>query len=151
MHAQSLSRVRLFTTPWAVAHQAPLYLEFSSQEYWNGLPFPPPGNLADPGIEPRSPALLADSLPAEPPGKFYLVSVCLPFTVSHWPKQLKIRKVMAPKDFYILIPKTCESVTFHGRRDFIFKFFYFFVSIYKYFEILMVPDLQLVGCKPHQG
>ena len=51
--------------PWTVAHQAPLSMEFSRQEYWSGLPFPPPGDLPDPGIEPRSPALQADSLPTE--------------------------------------------------------------------------------------
>ena len=48
--------VRLFVTPWTVAHQAPLSMEFSGQEYWSGLPFPTPGNLPDPGIEPVSPA-----------------------------------------------------------------------------------------------
>ena len=54
---QSLSRVRLFVTPWTVAHQAPLSVEFSRQEYWSGLPGPPPGDRPDPGIKPRSPAL----------------------------------------------------------------------------------------------
>ena len=53
--------------PWTVAHQAPLCVGFSRQEYWSGLPFPSPGDLADPGIEPGSPALQADSLPSEPP------------------------------------------------------------------------------------
>ena len=48
--AQSLSRVRLFATPWTVAHQAPLSVEFSRQEYWSGLQFPFPGDLPDPGI-----------------------------------------------------------------------------------------------------
>ena len=48
------SHVRLFATPWTVAHQAPLSLGFSRQEYWHGLPFPPPGNLLDPGIKPMS-------------------------------------------------------------------------------------------------
>ena len=52
-----LSRVQLFATPWAVAYQAPLSMGFSRQEYWSGLPFPSPGDLPDPGIEPRSPAL----------------------------------------------------------------------------------------------
>ena len=56
-------------TPWAVAHQAPLSQGFSRQEYWNGLPFPSPGDLSDPGIKPRSPTLQADSLPAELPRK----------------------------------------------------------------------------------
>ena len=54
-------------TPWTVTHQAPLSMEFSRQEYWSGLPFPFSGDLPDPGIEPRSPALQADSLLSEPP------------------------------------------------------------------------------------
>ena len=53
-----------------VVLQAPLSMEFCRQEYWSGLPFPPPGKLSDPGIEPRSPALQADALPSEPPGKY---------------------------------------------------------------------------------
>ena len=53
------------TTPWTVVHQAPLSIRFSRQEYWSGLPFPSPGDLPDPGIEPESPALQADSLPTE--------------------------------------------------------------------------------------
>ena len=56
-------------TPLTVAHQAPLSIGFSRQEYWSEFPFPSPGDLPDPGIEPRSPALQADSLPADPPGK----------------------------------------------------------------------------------
>ena len=59
---KSLSHVRLFATPWTVAHQAPPPMEFSSQEYWSGLPFPSPGDLPDPGIEPGSPALQTDVL-----------------------------------------------------------------------------------------
>ena len=55
--------------PWTVAHQAPLSMKFSMQEYWSGLPYPSPGDLLDPGIKLRSPALQADSLPFEPPGK----------------------------------------------------------------------------------
>ena len=62
-------------TPWAVAHQAPLSMGFSRQEHWSGLPCPPPGDLPNPGIEPRSPTLQADSLPSEPPGKFNRVLV----------------------------------------------------------------------------
>ena len=64
---KSLSHVRLFVTPWTVAHQAPQSMGFSRQEYWSGLPFPSPGDLPNPGTEPRSPALQADSLPSEPP------------------------------------------------------------------------------------
>ena len=62
---ESLSRVQLFVTPWTVAHQASLSMGFSRQEYWSGLPFPSPEDLPDPGIEPWSPALQADSLPFE--------------------------------------------------------------------------------------
>ena len=64
-----LSRVRLFATPRTVAHQAPPSMGFSRQEYWSGLPFPSPGDLPDPGIEPGSPAFQADALTSEPPGK----------------------------------------------------------------------------------
>ena len=56
-------------TPYNVAHQALLSMGFSRQEYWSGLPFPSPGDFPDPGIKPKSPALQADSLPSEPPGK----------------------------------------------------------------------------------
>ena len=66
---KSLSRVRLFMTPWTVAHQAPPSMGFSRQEYWSGLSFPSPGDLLNPGIKPGSPALQAESLPSEPPGK----------------------------------------------------------------------------------
>ena len=58
-----------FETPWTVARQAPQTMGFSSQEYWSGLPCPSPGDLPDPWIEPGSPALQADTLPSEPPGK----------------------------------------------------------------------------------
>ena len=60
--------VRFFVTPWAIAHQAPLSLGFSRQEYWSGLPFPSPGDLPDSRVERWSPALGVDSLPSEPPG-----------------------------------------------------------------------------------
>ena len=63
---KSLSRVRLFMTPWSVAYQAPQSMGFSKQEYWSGLPFPSPGDLSDPGIEPGSPTLQVDALPSEP-------------------------------------------------------------------------------------
>ena len=58
----ALSWVQLFETPWTVAHQVLLPMEFSRQEYWSGLPFPPAGDLPYPGIEPASPALQADIL-----------------------------------------------------------------------------------------
>ena len=63
---ESLSRVQLFATPWMVAHQVPLTMEFSRQEYGSGLPFPSPGDLPNIGIEPQSRALQVASLPSEP-------------------------------------------------------------------------------------
>ena len=69
VHAKSLSPVRLFATLWTVAHQAPLFMGFSRQECWSGLPCPPPGDLPDPGIEIvslMSPALV---------GGFFMTSI----------------------------------------------------------------------------
>ena len=62
-------RLHAQLTPWTLAHQAPLSMEFSRQEYWSGLPFPSPEDLPDPGIKPWSPALQADSLPLTHLGK----------------------------------------------------------------------------------
>ena len=61
-----VSCVQLFVTLWTVAHQVPLSMEPSRQEYWSGLPFPSLGDLLDPGMEPRYPELQADGLPSEP-------------------------------------------------------------------------------------
>ena len=72
-----LSRVRLFSTLWTVAYQAPPSMGFSRREYWSGLPFPSPGDLPHPGIEPGYPALQEDSLTSEPPGK-YAIQAFLP-------------------------------------------------------------------------
>ena len=77
-----LSCVQLFFSPWTTARQAPPSMGFPRQEYWSGFPFPSLGDLPDPGIKPRSPALQADSLPSEPPGK---------------PKEAKRRKRNYPK------------------------------------------------------
>ena len=75
MRAQLLSHVQLFVTLWTVAHQAPLSMEFPRQEYWSGWPFPPPGDLPNPGVEPTSPVspvspvLAGRFFTTEPPGK----------------------------------------------------------------------------------
>ena len=71
-----LSHIQLFATPWTVAHQAPLYIEFFRQEDCSGLPFPSPGDLPDPGIKPMSPALAGRFFTTEPPGKFFLFYKC---------------------------------------------------------------------------
>jgi len=84
-YACVLSRVLLFSTPWTVACQAPLSIGFSRQEYWSGLPFPPPADLPDQGIKPMSPvspALAVGSLPLAQPGKpwciyIYVQIICI--------------------------------------------------------------------------
>jgi len=63
-----ISCVQLFVTLWTIAYQVPLFMEFSRQEYWSGLPFPPPGDLPDPGIKPVSPALAGRFFTTVPPG-----------------------------------------------------------------------------------
>ena len=68
-HAQLISHVRLFVSPGTVAHQIPLSMVFSRQEYWSGWPCPPPGDLPNPGIELESPALAGGFFTTEPPGK----------------------------------------------------------------------------------
>ena len=83
---QSLSRVQLFATPGTAARQAPLSMGFPRQEYWSGLPFPSPGDLPDPGIEPGSPILQADSLLCEPPGKpmfIYFIAYLFIFLIGY--------------------------------------------------------------------
>ena len=87
-----LSHVWLFATLWNVAHQAPLFMEISRQEYWNGLPFPTPGNCPNPGTEPISPMspALADSfLTTEPPGKLWTAT----FTVNVAFEKLSLKAI----------------------------------------------------------
>ena len=115
---KSLSRVQLFATPWTVAHQAPPSMGFTRQEYWSGLPFLSPGNLPNPGIEPRSLTLQADALTSEPPGKWYkwrhLLSV----------ENLKsIGKIVEKKicDLISLLTFCKTSVLFLRRKSFWWK------------------------------
>ena len=105
-----LSCARLFATLWTVAYKAPLSMEFSRQEYWSGLPFPSPGDLPDPGIEPRSPTLWADALPSEPQGShiefmmlFNHLILCYPLlTPSMFPS---LRVFSSELALYIRWPK----------------------------------------------
>ena len=74
------------TTPWTISHQVPLSMEFSRQEYWSGLAFPSPGDLSDPGIEPRSPALQVDSLSLsyqESPSVIKNIYIYKEYTLTH--------------------------------------------------------------------
>ena len=83
--AQLLSLVQLLEIPWTVACQAPLSMEFSRQEYWNGLPFPPPGDLPNPGIKltsPASPALAVDSLPLSHLGSPVYIQIYVIYNIS---------------------------------------------------------------------
>ena len=115
----AVSRVRLFATPWTVAHQAPLSTGFSRQEYWSRLPFPPPRDLIDSGIKPVSPASQVDSFTTEPPGKPHP-------GLEMFDNLLKTTLVTSGKDSYtnIWIPKPCSihhsplHAVFLGRRRF---------------------------------
>ena len=79
------SHVWLCVTPWTVACQAPLSMGFSSQEYWSGLPCPPPGDLPNPGMEPGSSAVWVISLPSEPSNLiFYSLFMVSPLDLSLW-------------------------------------------------------------------
>ena len=80
--AQSLSHVRLFATPWTIAHQAPLSVGFPRQEYWSGLPCPSQGDLPDPGIEYVSRTLAGRCYTTESPGEPMLSTTSLYFHVS---------------------------------------------------------------------
>ena len=73
---KSLSLVQLFATPWTVAYQAPLSMEFSRQEYWSGFPFPSPGNLPDPGLEPTSTACRQTLYRLSHQGSQHLINRC---------------------------------------------------------------------------
>ena len=94
-----LSCVQLFATLWIIARQAPMSMEFSRQEYWGGWPFLSPGDLPNPGIEPRSPALQADSLPSEP-GK----PISLNLTYTHKFLPLPFPYVAPPPTWPLPIP-----------------------------------------------
>ena len=101
-----LNHAQLSATPWTVAHQPPLSMEFSRQEYWSGLPFPPPGDLPNPGIKPTSPALADEFFTAE----------------------LLRNKVMLNKNFYLICKFFKEKESSYLNKYLIF-------NKYKYFEI----------------
>ena len=107
----SLSHVQLFLAPWTIAHQAPLSMGFPKQEYWSGLPFPFPGYLSWPRIEPMSPALQLDSLPLRHPGSAFSYIPRLEVMV---PNQRHLSKFPGENLYghktdysYILVPTGC--------------------------------------------
>ena len=117
---KSLSRVWLFATPGTVAYQAPPSMGFSRQEYRSGLPFPSPGDLLNPEIEPGSPAFQADALTSEPPqqrhsfAKKRLSSQGYSFSSSHvWMWELDCKESWVPKNWCfgtVVLEKTLESL-----------------------------------------
>ena len=108
---KSLSRVRLFATPWTVAYQAPPSMGFSRQEYWSGLPFPSPGDLSNPGIEPGSPEFQADALTSEPPGKSHSIigRIQLMRSLTELHKMMCICSATNDLSCYINLCDTCTS------------------------------------------
>ena len=87
MHALSFQLCPTLCAPWTAAHQAPLSMGFSRQEYWSGLPHPPPRDLSDPGMHPLLPVSLvlqADSLPTGPPGKLGLIKEVIKITLPYF-------------------------------------------------------------------
>ena len=97
---------------WTVAHKASLAMDFSRQEYWNGLPFPSPGDLHNPRIKPRYPAFQADSLPSEPPGRLrtyisMFMNIYSP-SLKYFPHLFKNPRT--------LMKLTCNSLTMEGGQ-----------------------------------
>ena len=119
--SQPLVIANSFATPQTVAHQAPLSMGFSRQEYWSGLPFPSPGELPDPGIEPASPALQADSLPSDPLGKL-THSKC---PLKTWVKDWMNRKMHSPScihpdpNFYEDLPLPLSEALENSQQSFL--------------------------------
>ena len=109
-----LNHVWLFETPLTVAKQAPLAMGFSRQQYWNGLPFPSPGDIPNPSIEPGPPALQADSLPSEPQGEnWVLKNWCLWIVVL----EKTLESPLDSKEIKPVSPKGNQPWIFIGRTD----------------------------------
>ena len=109
---QLLSRVRLFATPWTITYQAPVSMGFSRQECWSGFPFPSPGDLPDPGIEPGSPTLQADALSSEPPGNpsFCIARPNLPVTSGiSWLRSFAFQSPIIKRTFFLVITSRRSS------------------------------------------
>ena len=111
MSAQPLSRVQLLAAPWIITHQAPLSMGFSRQEYKSGLPFPPPGNLPDPGHKPmslESPALS---------GRFFTITLGSPniYTYIFLKIQVLRKYIDSYTDTYSLNNSLCMFNTWHKK------------------------------------
>ena len=111
---ESLSCVWLFVTPWTVAHQAPLSIGFSRQEYWSGQPFPSLGHLPNPGIKPGSPTLQVDSFPSGPPGK--PIKNTLWFFMSDYAHHHEIQKILITKKKHGQQRGNWDTALWHRRQ-----------------------------------
>ena len=120
MHACMLSHFihgRLFATPGTVAHQAPLSMEFSRQEYWSGLRFPPPGDLPNPGIEPRSPASQVGSSALSHLGSPIPLMSLLQIVHREWINVLAGNSIMRPGHELLLFKDYVGDYSFKFKLD----------------------------------
>ena len=149
---KSLSHVWLFATPWAVAHQATPSTGFSRQEYWSGLPFPSPGDLPDPGIELKSPALQADALPSEPPEQPMISWLRRVNLLERWIYQLSKGEIKLRVLFYFL------SIYATMFMYYSWPAFLFFLTMSFFFFLAMLCGMQDLSspnrdqtCAPRSG
>ena len=105
---KSLSCVRPFATPWTVAYQAPPCMGFWRQEYWSGLPFPSPGDLPDPGIEPRSPAFQADALTSEPKARLQIAKMTCLRSNHKFPLRTSLWKLGTEQFCCLILSNHCD-------------------------------------------
>ena len=122
--------MQLFVTPWTVAHQPPLTMESPRQEYWSGLPFPSPGNLPDPGIEPMSRALAGRFFTIEQLGK-----PCFGHTWYYFLELFLIYECLFLSLFFVLSCNIFSHILKNNTDIFLFAFFY----ILYHFQILWLP------------
>ena len=128
-----------FVKPWTVAHQAPLSMGFPRQEYWSGLPCTPPGDIPNPGIKPRSPALQPDSSPIEPPGKpTIVITELLLILISLYHDWSKENNRILYHENHHLIGKSVTTFSNPDTRENYLEFF----EKYKCPGIVFSPELQ---------
>ena len=149
MKVKSFSRVWLFATPWTVVYQAPLFMGFSRQEYWSGLPFPSPGDLPNLG----SPELQADTLTSEPPGcpGSYLPQICT-FTAFSCPWSFNVIFSERPSRISflkIVLKFLCLSLLHH--HYFLHSSYHYLYLICDLFAYLLpAPTPALLKAPPHK-
>ena len=112
-----VARSCLTLTPQTVAYQVPLSMEFSRQEYWSRLPFPSAGDLPDPGIEPGSPALQANSVLSEPPGKQTLTGISNKFEIRNMRESKGIIKMQDMESLLSMRQKLAQSLLVFNTRE----------------------------------